>query len=560
MAQRQRNEPEMKKIGQTFITWLLVAFLIVTAIPLVVAQNSPSPQPTPPASQSASAPVVLEDQTLFVIQTGLGGLSPQERAGRVNKSLEEFADNQALSLDELEVYTGDKDGIPLSVISGGNISLIGISNTDAQLAGKSRPELAQAYLEKIKEAVSRYRQERSLQYLLVATLWVVLATALLILALWITNNIFARIYQRLKVWEESYIHPVRLGNWELIRANQLDNIITWLIRLTQAAIILGLLALYLPFVLEQFPWTRELAKTLKGYLVATLQSGWQAFVGYLPSLLTIVLVLVVTSFLLRLSKPFFRELSEGAFSLPGFYPEWADATQKLVNFLIIALAAVIIFPLLPGFQSPAFQGISVFLGLLISLGSTSVIANLVSGSVLIYTRAFRVGDRIKIGDISGKVLETTLLVTRVLTPTNVVISIPNSQISTSSIENFSFGYRELKQPLILRTPVYLGYEVPWREAYQALSQAALRTEGMLKSPEPFVLQGELNDVYVTYLLNVYIDVEYFKGKTLKEFEQARSQLNENIRDCCAAAGIRIFAPNYEADPTNYGPAAEGGFS
>jgi small-conductance mechanosensitive channel len=547
----------MKKIGQTFITWLLVAFLIVTAIPLVVAQNAPSPQPTPPASQPTSGSVVLENETLFVLQTELGGLSPQERAQRLSQNLRDLADNQALSLDELEVYTGDKDGIPLSVISAGNISLIAISNADAQIAGKSRPELAQAYLEKIKEAVSRYRQERSLQYLLVATLWVVLATALVILALWITNNIFARIYQQLKVWEESYIRPVRLGNWELIRANQLDNIITWLIRLTQAVIILGLLAFYFPFVLEQFPWTRELAKTLKGYLVATLQSGWQGFVGYLPSLLTILLVVVVTSFLLRLSKPFFRELGQGTFSLPGFYPEWADATQKLVNFLIIALAAVIIFPLLPGFQSPAFQGISVFLGLLISLGSTSVIANLVSGSVLIYTRAFRVGDRIKIGDISGKVLETTLLVTRILTPTNEVVSIPNSQISTSSIVNFSFGYRELNQPFILRTPVYLGYEVPWRDAYQALSQAALQTNGIAKSPEPFVLQGELNEVYVTYLLNAYIDVEFFKDKTLKELEQARSQLHENIRDCCAAAGIRIFAPSYEADPTNYGPAAEG---
>lgn len=480
----------------------------------------------------------------------------QERAQRASQRLRDFAENQALPLDELKVYAADKDGIPLTVINAGDVSLIAISNTDAQLAGKSRPELAQEYLQKIKEAVSRYRQERSLEYLLRATLWTVIATVALIVALLITNNVFARIYQRLKVWGESYIHPVRFGNWELIRANQLDDLITWLIRLAQAVIILGLLVAYFPFVLEQFPWTRGLAKTLKGYLVGTLQAGWQAFVNYLPSLLTIVLVVVVTYFLVRLSKPFFRELGQGTFSLPGFYPEWADPTQKLVTFLIIALAAVIAFPLLPGFQSPAFQGISVFLGLLISLGSTSVISNLVSGSVLIYTRSFRVGDRIKIGDITGKVLETTLLVTRILTPTNVVISIPNSQISSSSIENFSFGYRELKQPLILRTSVYLGYEVPWREAYQALSQAPLRTEGMLKSPEPFVLQGELNDVYVTYLLNVYIDVEYFKDKTLKEIDEARSQLNENIRDCCAEAGIRIFAPNYEADPTNYGPAAD----
>ena len=544
----------MLKLSSIF-TLFFITLLMLASGSLMRAQEIPSPQPTPPAHQSSSAPVVLESETLFVLQTQLGGLSLQERAGRVSERLRDFAEDQALSLDELEVYAADKDGIPLTTITAGSSALIVISNTDAQIAGKSRQELAKEYSQKIKEAVSRYRQERSLQYLLRAALWVVLATVALILTIFIANNIFARIYQRLKVWGETSIRPVRVGNWELIRANQLDDFITWFVRLAEAAIILGLLAFYFPFVLKQFPWTRGLAKTLEDYLVATLQAGGQAFVGYLPSLLTIALIVVVTFFLLRLSKPFFRELSAGTFSLPGFYPEWADPTQKLVNFLIIALAAVIIFPLLPGFQSPAFQGISVFLGLLISLGSTSVISNLVSGSVLIYTRAFRVGDRIKIGDISGKVLETTLLVTRILTPTNVVISIPNSQISTSSIENFSFGYRELNQPLILRAPVYLGYEVPWREVYQALSQAALRTEGMLKSPLPFVLQGELNDVYVTYLLNVYIDVEYFKDKTLKEIDEARSQLNENIRDCCAEAGIRIFAPNYEADPTNYGPAA-----
>jgi small-conductance mechanosensitive channel len=548
----------MKKILRTLIIGVAVAFFFAITIPLVVAQNGSSPQPTPAASQPNRAPVVLENQTLFVIQNPQGGLSVSERSERISQRLRDFAENQALSLDELEVYEADKDGIPVTVINAGNVALIAISNTDAQIAGKSRPELAQEYFQKIKGAVSRYRQERGLKYLLGAALWSAIATIALIVVLLITNNTFARIYQRLKVWGENYIRPVRLGNWELIRANQLDNIIALLVRITEAAIILGLLLFYFPFVFSQFPWTRKLAETFRGFLLGTLQGAWNAFVDYLPSLLTIVLVVALTSFLLSLSKPFFRELEGGTFSLPGFYPEWANATHKLVNFIIISLAAVIIFPLLPGFQSPAFQGISVFLGLLISLGSTSVIANLVSGSVLIYTRAFRVGDRIKIGDISGKVVETTLLVTRLLTPTNVVISIPNAQISTSSIENFSFGYRELNQPFIVRTPVYLGYEVPWREAYQALIRAALRTDGMLDSPEPFVLQGELNEVYVTYLLNAYIDLDYFKNKTLKEIEQARSQLHENIRDCCAEAGIRIFAPSYEADPTNYGPAAEGG--
>lgn len=545
----------MKKPLRTLIVGIALVFFLTVAIPFMGAQNAPSPPPSPPTSQTAGAPVVLDGKPLFVLQTQLGSLSAQERAQRTSQNLREFADDQALSLNELEMYTGDKDGIPLTAISAGSVSLTSISDTDAQLAGKPRSELGQEYFQTIKQAVSSYRQERSLQYLLRAALWSAIATISLIVVLLIANNIFARIYQRLKAWQETYIHPVRLGNWELIRANQLDDILTWLVRLVQAVLILGLFVAYFPFVLKQFPWTRGLAKTVEGYLVATLQAGWQAFANYLPSLFTIVLVVVVAAFLLNLSKPFFRELGEGRFALPGFYPEWTDATHKLVTFLIIALAAVIIFPLLPGFQSPAFQGISVFLGLLISLGSTSLIANLVSGSVLIYTRAFRVGDRIKIGDISGKVLETTLLVTRILTPTNVIISIPNSQISTSSIENLSFSYRELKQPLILRTSVYLGYEVPWREAYQALIQAALLTTGISKFPEPFVLQGELNEVYVTYLLNAYIDVEYFKDKTLKEIEQARSQLHENIRDCCDEVGIRIFAPSYEADPTNYGPAA-----
>jgi small-conductance mechanosensitive channel len=343
---------------------------------------------------------------------------------------------------------------------------------------------------------------------------------------------------------------------QLIRSNQLDSIVGFIARIVQAGIILGLFAVYIPFALRQFPGTRGLASTLDDYLLGVLQAAWNAFVDYLPNLFTVVLVIAIAYFLLRAAKPFFQELGEGIISLPGFYADWAWPTYRILTFLIVALSAVIAVPLLPGFNSPAFGGISVFLGLLLSLGSTSVIANLVSGSILIYTRAFQVGDRVKIGETSGRVLETTLLVTRLITSTNVVISIPNSQIITSSVENLSFATKELNQPLIVRTTVYLGYEIPWRQAYDALIQAALRTNGVAKSPLPFVLQDSLNDVSVTYQLSVYIDWEFFKGKTAKEYELTRSQLHENIRDCCAEFGIRILAPVYQADPNNYGHAAD----
>ncbi len=546
----------MKSNLRILIILLLTVFLTLSSFSLMRAQeNLPVDSPYS-VTQSNGKTVKLDETTLFIIQTKQGALSPEKRAERISLRLQEFAKDEGISVDKLEIYEADQDGIPLTTISADNYVIIAISDADARIAGKTRRDLAQEYTKIIKEVVGKYRQERSLGNLIRAAIFSVIATVILMLTLFILNNIFRRIYQKLKSWEETYIRPIYLGNLELIRANQLDNLITLMAKIIQAVTILGLLVVYFSFVLRQFAWTRGLARTFEGYLLVTLQAGWLAFINYLPNLLTIILVSIVTYFLVRLSHPLFKQLSEGTFSLPGFYPEWAAPTHKLFTFLILALAGVIIFPLLPGFQSPAFQGISVFLGLLISLGSTSVISNLVSGSVLIYTRAFRVGDRIKIGEISGKVLETTLLVTRILTPTNVIVSIPNSQISTSSIENYSFAARELNQPLILRITVYLGYEVPWREAYQALTQAALRTQGFAKLPEPFVLQGELNEVFVTYLLNVYIDLAYFKDKTLKEVEQARSQLNENIRDCCGEAGIRIFAPSYEADPTNYGPAVD----
>jgi small-conductance mechanosensitive channel len=546
----------MKKIGQTFIAWLLVAFLTVTAVPLAIAQKTPSPQPTAPISQPEEAIVVLDGESLFTIKQPLGNITPLGRAKAISARLLQLAEDNSLSLEDIQVYVGDKEGVPLTQVSAGNIAIMTVTEVDARVNGKSREELTQIYLQKIKEVVSRYRQERSLQNIVRGVGFILLATIVLLVALSITNNIFARIYQQLKIWGNTYIRGVRIGNLELIRPNQLDNITDFIARIVQTGIILGLFVFYIPFVLRQFPWTSGLASTLDDYFSGTLQTAWKAFVDYLPNLFTVVLTIAIAYFLLRASKPFFRELSEGTISLPGFYVDWAWPTYRIVTFLIVALSAVIVFPLLPGFNSPAFGGISVFLGLLLSLGSTSAIANLVAGTILIYTRAFQVGDLIKIRETSGRVIETTLLVTRLITGTNVVISIPNSEIITSSVENLSFASKELDQPLIMRTSVHLGYEVPWRQAYDALMQAALRTEGVAKSPLPFVLQDSLNEVFVTYQLSGYIDWEFFQEKTVKEFEQARSQLHENIRDCCAELGIKIFAPSYEADPTNYGPVAD----
>jgi small-conductance mechanosensitive channel len=234
------------------------------------------------------------------------------------------------------------------------------------------------------------------------------------------------------------------------------------------------------------------------------------------------------------------EIERGDISFPGFYREWAQPSYKLCLFLILALAVVVAFPYLPGSGSPAFQGVSLFLGLLLSLGSTAAVANIVGGVILIYTRAFEVGDRVQIGDAVGDIVEKTLLVTRLRTPKNVVITMPNSAVLTSNIINFSAALREPNTPpLILHTTITLGYDVPWRKVHQVLLEAAMATPHILQEPAPFILQTSLDDFYVSYELNAYTDRPLMMTGIY-------SQLHQNIQDKCNETDIEILSPHYSA--------------
>jgi small-conductance mechanosensitive channel len=242
---------------------------------------------------------------------------------------------------------------------------------------------------------------------------------------------------------------------------------------------------------------------------------------------------------LRAIKPFFTGLERENLVINGFYPDWAKPTYNLLSLLIIALAIVIAFPYLPGFNSPAFQGVSVFLGVLFSLGSTSAIANVVGGIILIYTRSFQLGDKISIGDVIGDVIEKGLLVTRIRTPANRIITIPNSSLLNTNVINFSVSQREFKQPLILQTTVTLGYDLPWRKVHATLKEAALATQFIVSEPAPFVLQTSLDDFYVSYQLNAYTD---HPSKMVYIY----SELHQNIQDKCNEVGIEIMSPHYKA--------------
>ena len=347
-------------------------------------------------------------------------------------------------------------------------------------------------------------------------------------------------YQLLDSWRETRIPSLRIQNLELLRAFRLTDILIRLVKLIRWAVVLFVLYIYFPLVFSFFPWTKPLGENLFKYLFSAFEQVLQGLVDYLPNLFVIAMIILFTYYIIGFVKLIFREIERGDISFPGFYQEWAAPTYKLSFFLILALAMIVAFPYLPGSGSPAFQGVSLFLGLLLSLGSTAAVANIVGGVILIYTRAFEVGDRVQIGDAVGDIVAKALLVTRLRTPKNMVITMPNSTVLSSNVVNFSASVREPDTPpLILHSTVTLGYDVPWRKVHQVLNEAALATDYILHEPAPFILQTSLDDFYVSYELNAYTNHPL-------SMADIYSQLHQNIQDKCNEADIEILSPHYGA--------------
>ncbi len=221
----------------------------------------------------------------------------------------------------------------------------------------------------------------------------------------------------------------------------------------------------------------------------------------------------------------------------GFYADWAMPTFNIIKTLLYVFMFIIIFPYLPGSNTPIFQGVSVFVGVVISLGSTSLIGNAVAGLVLTYMRPFQVGDRIKIGDATGNVIERTPFVTRIRTPKNEEITIPNSSIMSAHTINYTAAAENNSHHLILHTSVTIGYDSPWRQVHDLLLRAADRTAMVLKEPQPFVLQITLNDFHIEYQINAFTDQANYMPKIY-------SELHQNIQDTFSEAGVEIMSPYY----------------
>ena len=520
---------------------LAVALAALAALaPRALAQATPATQPAPAgpadtatATPPAAAPVVFAGETLVVFRTRLGPFSPAERAAALAARLRALADRVARGADS--VTPAPEDG--RTDLRLGDEVLMTVTDADARAAGRSQATVAAAYAQALTEALRRGSRAAALKALALGLLGTVLTTAALLVLLRLGGAAFARLDAAADRLGTSRLRAIRLQKVELVSAERLVAALRGGVQLSRAVALLVLLYFYLVLVLSLFPWTQHLAGSILGYLLDPLGRAWRAFVAYLPNVFFLAVIAVLTRYGLKLVHLVFRSIGSGALTFAGFHAEWAEPTYKIVRFLVLAFAVVVAFPYLPGSGSDAFKGVSIFLGVLFSLGSSSAIGNIVAGVVLTYTRAFQLGDRVQIGATAGDVVEKTLLVTRVRTIKNEDVTIPNALVLGSHIVNYSAVAHA--GGLILHTSVTIGYDAPWRRVHGLLLAAARATPGILADPVPFVLQTSLDDFYVSYQLNAYTDRPATMAATY-------SVLHQHIQDAFNEAGVEIMSPHYAA--------------
>lgn len=355
--------------------------------------------------------------------------------------------------------------------------------------------------------------------------------------IWLTSFLYQKAKKKIISLKETRLKSVNYHGYDILDAEKQVKGLIFIANLVRWILIVLQLLFTVPVLFSVFPQTKDFATTLFSYIWKPFRAILKGFVAYLPNLFTIIVIVLVVRYGVRLLKFMSEQVTDGKLKIAGFYSDWAAPTYHIVRFLLYAFMVAMIYPYLPGADSGVFQGVSVFVGLIVSLGSSTVIGNVIAGFVITYMRPFKLGDRIKLNDTTGNVVEKTALVTRIRTPKNELVTIPNSFIMSSHTTNYTESARELG--LIIHSEVTIGYDTPWRKVHQLLIDAAKATDGVSSEPEPFVLETKLNDFYPVYQINAYI-------KEADKLPQIYSSLFQNIQDKFAEADVEITSPAYTA--------------
>ena len=512
----------------------LLAFLTVPAS----AQEAPSRPATPDVAQlegaTPTAAVVIDGVQVLRVR-GVSSFPAEQRASTIAGRIRDIAANPAIRPDSLRLEESD---VATQIMADRQL-VMGVYDADALIEGVPRKVLATLSLARIQSAIVAYRADRSAASLRRAGITAAVATVvfivLVVVVIWLRRRLDAVLDRRYG----QRIESLAAKSQDVVSVRRLWTFLDATLRFLRSAVIVVLALVYLQYVFGLFPYTRLAAKSVTGYVVGPLATMWASFVGNIPDLMFLAILVWVVRIILRMIRRFFEAVEQGRILLPNFDRDWAAPTYKLLRPVVIAFAIVVGYPYIPGSGSEAFKGVSLFLGIIFSLGSSSFIANMIAGYSMTYRRAFKLGDVVQIGEVRGVVSAVRLQVTHIRTIKNEEVVVPNSEILNAHVTNYS----SLAQSsgLILHTTVGIGYETPWRQVEAMLLEAARRTPGLMPDRAPFVFHLQLGDFCVTYELNVYC------ADPLK-IRAVYTDLHRHILDVFNEYGVQIMTPAYEGDP------------
>jgi small-conductance mechanosensitive channel len=499
-------------------------------LPLVaVAQNEPAQ-----SNNATDGPALLRifNRPIVVLRATVFEHTPADRVMGIERRFSELvAKGKTQSLTTRQIPEGtviDLDGELLMLVATGDVD---------QLSGETMESLVQRAIRDIQSALDSMREQHSIRYLLRATVKTLVATLIYVTLIWSGGRIKIWLWTLIGRWRKAVSKT--LGGTGKSVVPQLQVFYQWTVRVVFWVLVIAATHIWLTFSLSQFPYTAPWGNVLGHQLITMLRKLGLGVIAELPDLFVAVVIVVVTQLLTKLVRMFFANIRDRRISVPWLDPDSARPTGRIVTFIMWAFALVMMYPYLPGSGSAAFKGVGVFVGLLVSLGGTGLISQVMGGFVLMYTRSIKVGEYVRMGEHEGTVAHIGFLSTRLRTRKNEVVNIPNAVLMATTTMNYSRLAET--EGVMASTTVTIGYDAPWRQVHAMLLRAAEKTGGLKKPPEPFVWQRALSDFYVEYELNV----------ALADPEQrlpVMSALCANIQDEFNEHGVQIMSPHFMANP------------
>ena len=478
-------------------------------------------------------PLIIDDDTLLTFYAKRGGVSAYDRAENAVNMILKIGKDLSLKTDSVHIFNSEYQ----TDIMYGEKVILSVTDQDALWLNTEREELAKKYQSAVNDKIVSLKKEHGLLQVVKRVALFVLVLVVQYLFFKLTNYLFKKLRRKIIWLKQNKLHAITIRDYEFLNTHRQGRILIFLNNILRYIVLLIQLMFSVPMLFAIFPQTENLAMKLFTYIIEPIKMVLKSVIEYIPNLFIIIVIYYCVKYIIKGIQYIANEIESEKLKITGFYPDWAQPSFNIIRFLLYAFMIAMIYPYLPGSDSGVFQGISVFVGLIVSLGSSTVIGNIIAGLVITYMRPFKLGDRIKLNETTGNVIEKTPFVTRIRTPKNEVVTIPNSFIMSSHTVNYSASARQFG--LIIHSTVSIGYDIPWRQVHQLLIDAARSTPGVLPHPKPFVLETELQDYYPCYQINAYI-------KEADQLSQIYSDLHQNIQDTFNEAGIEIMSPHYFA--------------